>query len=331
MGMAHEPLIREGGAAPVAEARGTGVDLTVLVPVFNEADNMEPLLTKLKQDLASLPLRSEILVVDDGSTDGTFERVRALAASIPGLRGIRFRRNYGKSAALSVGFREARGSTFVVTMDGDLQDDSAEIPRLLAKLEEGYDLVSGWKQKRKDPISKTIPSKLFNSVTSWMSGVKLHDMNCGLKAYRSEVTRTVRLRGELHRFIPVLAHWNGFKISEIKTVHHERLHGKTKFGVARFLNGFLDLLAVLFLTTQSTRPLHLFGRLGVTFAFLGAVVTLVYTWPWFLGHGLRLRPGLLFGLVLVILGIQFLSLGFLGELIAGTRAEEPAYGIHERV
>jgi glycosyltransferase involved in cell wall biosynthesis len=330
MGMAHEPLIRDGGEAPSVGARATGVDLTVLVPVFNEADNMEPLLTKLKKDLAPLPLRAEILVVDDGSTDGTFDKVRALAASIPGLRGIRFRRNYGKSAALSVGFREARGS-FVVTMDGDLQDDSAEIPRLLAKLDEGYDLVSGWKQKRKDPISKTIPSKLFNAVTSWMSGVKLHDMNCGLKAYRSDVTRTVRLRGELHRFIPVLAHWDGFKVAEIKTVHHERLHGMTKFGVSRFLNGFLDLLAVLFLTTQSTRPLHLFGRLGVTFAFLGAIVTVIYTWPWFLGHGLRLRPGLLFGLVLVILGIQFLSLGFLGELIAGTRAEEPHYGIHERV
>jgi len=332
MGMAPEPLIREGGetSAAGASARSTGVDLTVLVPVYNEADNMEPLLLKLKKDLAPLPLRAEILVVDDGSTDGTFDRVRSLAGSIPGLRGIRFRRNYGKSAALSVGFREARGS-FVVTMDGDLQDDSAEIPRLLAKLDEGYDLVSGWKQKRQDPISKTVPSKLFNAVTSWMSGVKLHDMNCGLKAYRSEVTRTVRLRGELHRFIPVLAHWDGFKVSEIRTVHHERLHGTTKFGMSRFLNGFLDLMAVLFMTTQSTRPLHLFGRLGITFALLGAAVTLVYTWPWFLGHGLRLRPGLLFGLVLVILGIQFLSLGFLGELIAGTRSEEPHYGIHERV
>jgi glycosyltransferase involved in cell wall biosynthesis len=333
--MAHEPLTEPveaevGADANTGAARVPEVDLTVLVPVYNEADNMEPLLRKLAADLAPLRLRAEILVVDDGSTDGTFDRVRALAASTPGLRGIRFRRNYGKSAALSVGFREARGRV-LVTMDGDLQDDSAEIPRLLAKLDEGYDLVSGWKQDRKDPISKTIPSKLFNAVTSWMSGVKLHDMNCGLKAYRSEVTRAVRLRGELHRFIPVLAHWNGFKVSEIRTVHHERLHGKTKFGLSRFLNGFLDLLAVLFLTTSSTRPLHLFGRLGISFALLGAILTVFYTWPWFLGHGLRLRPGLLFGLVLVILGIQFLSLGFLGELIAGTRSEEPHYGIHERV
>jgi len=334
--MAPEPMtemaVREAtGSASAARGHEPEPDLTVLIPVWNEADNMEPLLRKLEKDVASLGLRTEILVVDDGSTDGTFDRVRALAASIPGLRGIRFRRNYGKSAALSVGFREARGRRFVVTMDGDLQDDSAEIPRLLAKLDEGFDLVSGWKQKRKDPISKTIPSKLFNAVTSGMSGVKLHDMNCGLKAYRSEVTKTVRLRGELHRFIPILAHWNGFKVSEVRTVHHERLHGKTKFGVSRFLNGFLDLMAVLFMTTSSTRPLHLFGRLGISFAILGAIITVIYTWPWFLGHGLRLRPGLLFGLVLVILGIQFLSLGFLGELIAGTRSEEPHYGIHERV
>lgn len=331
--MAPEPLAGtavRGAQGAAAGARGPEPDLTVLIPVWNEADNMEPLLRKLAADLAPLSLRTEILVVDDGSGDGTFDKVRALAASIPGLRGIRFRRNYGKSAALSVGFREARGRV-VVTMDGDLQDDSAEIPRLLAKLDEGYDLVSGWKQERKDPISKTIPSKLFNAVTSGMSGVKLHDMNCGLKAYRSEVTRTVRLRGELHRFIPVLAHWNGFKVSEIPTVHHERLHGKTKFGVSRFLNGFLDLMAVLFMTTSSTRPLHLFGRLGISFAILGAIVTTIYTWPWLLGQGLRLRPGLLFGLVLIILGIQFLSLGFLGELIAGTRSEEPHYGIHERV
>ncbi len=281
-------------------------------------------------DLAPLGKSYEILVVDDGSTDGTFDQVRALSGSVRGLRGIQLRRNFGKSAALSIGFRAARGGR-VVTMDGDLQDDSAEIGRLLAKLDEGYDLVSGWKQARKDPISKTIPSKLFNAVTAAVSGVSLHDMNCGLKAYRSEVTRTVQLRGELHRFIPVLAHWNGFRVAEIRTVHHPRLHGKTKFGVSRFLNGFLDLTAVMFLTTSGNRPVHLFGRLGILFALAGAALTILYTWPWFLGHGLRLRPGLLFGLVLVILGIQFLSLGFLGEMIAGSRTEEPHDAIRDRV
>lgn len=306
------------------------LDLTVLVPVFNEAENMRPLLTKLAADLEPLGKSYEILVVDDGSTDATFEQVRAAASEIAGLRAVRFRRNYGKSAALSIGFREARGR-YVVTMDGDLQDDSAEIGRLLAKIDEGCDLVSGWKQKRKDPITKTIPSKFFNGVTSAMTGVSLHDMNCGLKAYRCEVTRTVTLRGELHRFIPVLAVWNGFRIGEIKTVHHPRLHGKTKFGVSRFLNGFLDLLAVMFLTTSSTRPLHLFGRLGIFFALAGGAITIVYSAPWFLGEGLRLRPALLFGLVLVILGIQFLSLGFLGELIAGSRSGEPVYAIRERL
>jgi glycosyltransferase involved in cell wall biosynthesis len=306
------------------------LDLTVLVPVLNEAENMRPLLTKLAQDLKQLRLRYEILVVDDGSSDGTFDEVRAVSETVAGVRGIRFRRNYGKSAALSVGFQEARGSV-VVTMDGDLQDDSAEIGRLLEKLGEGYDLVSGWKQKRQDPITKTIPSKFFNGVTSAMTGVSLHDMNCGLKAYRCDVTRAVRLRGELHRFIPVLAAWNGFRIAEIRTVHHPRLHGKTKFGVSRFLNGFLDLLAVMFLTTSSTRPLHLFGRLGIFFALAGGVITAVYTAPWFLGHGLHIRPAILFGLVLILLGIQFLSLGFLGELIAGSRSQEPVYAIRERI
>jgi glycosyltransferase involved in cell wall biosynthesis len=313
-----------------AMTRTPEVDLTVLVPVLNEAENMRPLIEKLAQDLKPLGKSYEILVIDDGSTDGTFEQVRALTPSMPGLRGVRFRRNFGKSAALSVGFREARGRV-VVTMDGDLQDDSAEIARLLAKIDEGFDLVSGWKQNRQDSITKTVPSKLFNAVTSAVSGVPLHDMNCGLKAYRSEVTRTVQLRGELHRFIPVLAHWSGFRVGEIRTVHHPRLHGKTKFGVSRFLNGFLDLTAVMFMTTSSNRPVHLFGRVGIAFALAGAVVTVLYTWPWFLGEGLRLRPGLLFGLVLVILGIQFLSLGFLGEMIAGSRAEEPNYAIRERL
>src|SRR6266850_2653397 len=311
-------------------AQAPEVDLTVLVPVLNEAENMRPLVEKLVQDLKPLGKSYEILVIDDGSTDGTFDQLRALTPSIPGLRGVRFRRNFGKSAALSVGFREA-GGRVVVTMDGDLQDDSAEIGRLLAKIDEGFDLVSGWKQNRKDSISKTVPSKLFNAVTSAVSGVPLHDMNCGLKAYRREVTQTIHLRGELHRFIPVLAHWSGFRVGEIRTVHHPRIHGKTKFGVSRFLNGFLDLTAVMFLTTSSNRPVHLFGRVGVAFALAGAVVTVIYTWTWFLGEGLRLRPGLLFGLVLVILGIQFLSLGFLGEMIAGSRAEEPHYAIRERL
>ncbi len=327
MGVATRPMSGEAGGI---SARHQPVDVSVVVPVWNERENMRPLLEKLAMDLGALGKSWEIIVVDDGSTDGTFDEVRALRETVPRLRALRFRRNFGKSAALSAGFREARGRA-LVTMDGDLQDDSSEIGRLLDKLEEGYDLVSGWKQNRKDPLSKTVPSKLFNAVTSAVSGVSLHDMNCGLKAYRSEVTRAVRLRGELHRFIPVLAHWGGFRVGEIPTVHHRRLHGRTKFGLSRFLNGFLDLMAVTFMTTSSSRPVHLFGRLGIGFALAGAAVTLVYTWPWILGHGLRLRPGLLFGLVLVILGIQFLSLGFLGEMIAGGRSDEPPYAVRERI
>jgi len=318
----------EAGIPPAGPRQG--VEITALIPVYNEAENLEPLLEKLTTDLRALGKNYEILVVDDGSTDDTLERLRDLHRRIPHLRAIVFRRNYGKSAALSVGFGSARGR-FVVTLDGDLQDDSAEIGGLIQKLDEGYDLISGWKQNRKDPISKTIPSKLFNAVTSSMTGVKLHDMNCGLKAYRVEVLRTIRLRGELHRFIPVLAHWNGFRVGELRTVHHPRLHGKTKFGPARFLNGFLDLLAVMFLNTSSRRPLHLFGRIGVFFALVGAAIMIGYSWRWVLGEGLRLRPALLFGAVLVILGIQFISMGFLGELIASTRSHEPDYAIRERL
>ena len=305
------------------------VEITALIPVYNEEENMKPLLEKLTADLAALGKPYEILVVDDGSSDATLDRLRELRRAIPCLRAVSFRRNFGKSAALSIGFQEARGR-YVVTMDGDLQDDSSEIGPLLKMLEEGYDLVSGWKQKRQDPLTKTVPSRLFNAVSSSMSGVRLHDMNCGLKAYRSEVVKSVKLRGELHRFIPVLAHWNGFRVGEMRTVHHARLHGKTKFGPARFVNGFLDLLAVMFLTTSSRRPLHLFGRIGIFFAAVGAGITVAYTWPWLLGHGLRLRPALLFGTVLMILGFQFISMGFLGELIASTRAHEPDYAIRER-
>jgi len=318
----------EAGKTP--HAPSGAVEVTALIPVYNEAENLEPLLEKLTADLRALGKTYEILVVDDGSTDDTLARLRDLHQRIPHLRAIVFRRNYGKSAALSVGFHAARGR-ILVTLDGDLQDDSAEIGGLIAKLDEGYDLVSGWKQKRKDPISKTIPSKLFNAVTSSMTGIKLHDMNCGLKAYRAEVVRTIHLRGELHRFIPALAHWNGFRVGEMRTVHHPRLHGKTKFGAARFLNGFLDLLAVMFLNTSSRRPLHLFGRIGVFFAIVGALITVGFSWRWVLGEGLRLRPALLFGAVLIILGIQFISMGFLGELIASTRTHEPDYAIRERL
>jgi len=334
--MAAEPGGLTGAAPAMTGAlgsdldRGGAPDLTVLIPVYNEAENMEPLLEKLEADLRPLGLRAEILVVDDGSSDGTAERLRALKPRHRGLRAICFRRNYGKSAALSVGFAEARGRS-IITMDGDLQDDSAEIGPLLRKLDEGYDLVSGWKQNRQDPISKTIPSKIFNGVTSAMTRVSLHDMNCGLKAYRAEAAKSVRLRGELHRFIPVLAHWNGYKVGELPVVHHKRRHGKTKFGAARFVNGFLDLLSVMFLTTSSTRPLHVFGRMGIGVAMLGFLFTVWAAWPVVLGEPLRLRPSLVLGLVFIVLGIQFLSLGFLGELIAGTRTTEPEYAIRERI
>jgi glycosyltransferase involved in cell wall biosynthesis len=232
---------------------------------------------------------------------------------------LSFRRNFGKSAALAVGFHEALGET-IVTMDGDLQDDPAELGALLRKLDEGYDLVSGWKQDRKDPITKTLPSKLFNRVVSWASGLRLHDFNCGLKAYRRDAALSLTVYGELHRFLPALAHWNGFRVTEIPVRHHARKYGRTKFGMNRFLNGFLDLLSVMFLEMSGRSPLHVFGRLGILLLAVGGAINLYFAWVWIRGEWLRVRPLLLFGVVLVILGIQFITMGLLAEMIASARA-----------
>ncbi|TAK67807.1 MAG: glycosyltransferase, partial [Bacteroidetes bacterium] len=244
---------------------------------------------------------------------------------------IRFRRNFGKSAGLAVGFRHAKGE-YIVTMDADLQDDPAEIPSLINELKKGYDLVSGWKKKRHDPISKTVPSLFFNFVTSVMTDIKLHDFNCGLKAYRKEVIKSVKIYGELHRYIPVLAHWQGFKVTEIPVQHHARKYGKTKFGIGRFWKGFLDLLTVLFTTRYMQRPLHLFGFWGSVSAFAGFIICLYLVILKFTPPGIALsnRPLFLAGVLLIIVGVQFISLGLLGEMITKTRLEaEEEYSIKE--
>jgi glycosyltransferase involved in cell wall biosynthesis len=223
-----------------------------------------------------------------------------------------------------VGFKETRGR-LVVTLDSDLQDDPKEIAFLIEKLDEGYDLVSGWKKDRRDPITKTAPSRLFNLVVRSITGIKIHDFNCGLKAYRGEVARSLDLYGELHRFIPVLAHWSGCRVGERPVLHHARKHGRSKFGAARFVNGFLDLLSVMFLTAHESNPLHLFGRLGLFFLLVGTVINVYFAVQWVMGEPLRVRPLLLFGVGLVILAIQFISMGLLGEMIAktGRRKEYP--------
>ncbi len=275
--------------------------------------------------------RYELLFIDDGSTDKSFQVLRDLKRNDHHVKIVRFRRNYGKSAALSVGFEKAQGN-IVITMDADLQDDPAEIPSLVKRINDGFDLVSGWKKIRKDPVSKTIPSKFFNFVTSVMTGIKIHDFNCGLKAYKKEVVKSVKVYGELHRYVPVLAHWEGFKIGEMIVQHRPRKYGKTKFGIGRFWKGFLDLLTALFTTRYLRRPLHLFGFWGILFAGAGLIVDGWLIVEWFMGlTALGNRPLFLGGIFLIIIGIQFISIGLLGELISKSSATQDEYAIREYI
>ncbi len=307
-----------------------GCEVSVVVPALNEAESLPELVRQLEAVLGGSGRSFEVWIVDDGSSDGTFETARELATGRPWLHAIGFSRNYGKAAALSAGFGAATGR-FVVTMDADLQDDPEEVPRLLAKLEEeGYDLVSGWKQDRKDGLVKNQTSRLFNAVTSLAAGLRLHDFNCGLKAYRREVVQVVRVYGEMHRYIPVLAHLEGFRVGELPVRHHARRFGRTKYGLNRFLNGFLDLMTVIFLSSRSTSPLHFFGRVGILFFAGGAAINLYFLVLWLLGHGLRVRPLLLMGAVLIIMAIQFVSLGLVAELIAAGNRPETRYHVRRR-
>lgn len=304
-------------------------EISVVIPLYNEEESLKELHQQLRSTLARMNLRYELIFVDDGSTDRSIQVLRDLRRTDKHLRIYRFRRNYGKSAALSVGFEKAQGN-IVITMDADLQDDPAEIPALKKKLDEGYDLVSGWKKVRHDPITKTIPSKFFNFITSLMTGVHLHDMNCGLKAYRKDVVKSVNVYGELHRYVPVLAHWEGFKVGEVVVHHRARKFGKTKFGIGRFWKGFLDLLTVLFTTRYFRRPLHLFGPLGLIAILAGMVIDGVLVFEWFQGStALSNRPLFLVGIMLIIVGIQFFSIGLLGEMISKSRRIEEEYSIKE--
>lgn len=306
------------------------MDLSIVIPAYNEKASLPELLEKIMQAMKPVNLCYEILVVDDGSVDGTFELLKSLKEQYACLRAISFRRNYGKSPALSEGFKLVRGKV-VVTMDADLQDEPAEIPNLLEKLEEGYDLISGWKKVRQDPFTKTIPSRIFNFVTSQLTGISIHDFNCGLKAYRREVTSALQVYGELHRFLPVLAHWMGFRIAEIPVIHHPRRYGKSKFGIARFFNGFFDLLTVLFLTRFKTSPLHIFGMVGMVSFLIGFFIESFLTIYWFLGHGIGQRPLFFLGILLIIVGIQFIGFGFLAEMFSAGLAENVSYSIKDRI
>ena len=294
--------------------------VSVVVPVHDEERSVALLYDELTSALEPLGVPWETIFVDDGSTDGTFAALTRLHNATQNVRVVRLRRNFGKAAALVAGFDQAHGDV-VVTIDGDLQDDPAEIPRLLAKLEEGFDLVSGWKTRRQDPLSRRLLSKLFNRVTSAFSGVRLHDMNCGLKAYRADVVHGLRLYGELHRFIPVLAHYRGFRIAELPVNHRPREHGRSRYGVERYLRGFLDLLTVSFIGRYRHRPLHLFGGLGLILGLIGSAVLVYLTVVKVLGHAIGQRPLLLLGVLLVVIGLQFFSLGLISEMITSHHEE----------
>jgi glycosyltransferase involved in cell wall biosynthesis len=294
--------------------------ISVVVPVHNEERSVALLYDELRSALEPLDTNWETIFVDDGSTDGTFAALTRLHAAEENVRVVRLRRNFGKAAALVAGFDQARGET-VVTIDGDLQDDPAEIPRLLAKLEEGFDLVSGWKAHRRDPFSRRALSRIFNRVTSAFSGVHLHDMNCGLKAYRAEVVRGLRLYGELHRFIPVLAHYRGFRIAELPVNHRPREHGRSRYGMERYLRGFLDLLTVSFIGRYRHRPLHLFGGLGLILGAFGSAILIYLTVLKALGNAIGHRPLLMLGVLLLVIGMQFFSLGLMSEMITSHHEE----------
>jgi glycosyltransferase involved in cell wall biosynthesis len=304
--------------------------VSVLVPLFNEEESLTKLSNQISNVFDTISPDYEILFVDDGSTDNSLKVIKDLSRANNKIRYISFRKNYGKSAALNIGFKGVSGDV-VVTMDADLQDDPSEIPSLLAELQKGYDLVSGWKKKRHDPFVKKYSSRFFNYVTKIMSGIKIHDFNCGLKAYKKAVIKSISIHGELHRYIPVLADWKGFKVSEVVVKHHPRKYGKTKFGISRFFKGFIDLITVIFTTRYIQRPLHFFGMLGVISFIIGFVIDAYLSILWLLDKiHLSNRPILFLGTVLIIVGVQLFSLGLIGEMLVHNNKKEDSYGIKEK-
>lgn len=305
-------------------------DLSIVIPLLNEAESLPELYQQVLTALEPTGKSFEILFIDDGSRDGSFEIIRRMREGDKRIRAIQFRRNCGKSAALAVAFEAVRGEV-VVTMDSDLQDDPGEVPAMIVHLEEGYDLVSGWKQKRQDPITKTLPSKLFNWVTGRVSGLRLHDFNCGLKVYRREVVETIPVYGDLHRYLPVLAHWSGFRVTERPVQHHPRKYGTSKFGIGRFTHGLFDLLTVYFVSNYTRRPLHLFGSFGLLSFGIGFGFAMYLTWLWLNGIGIGTRPLLQLSVLLMVLGIQLTSIGLIAEMIAHSARRTEDYAVRARL
>jgi len=299
--------------------------ISVVVPMLNEQESIAELYRQIKTVIEPMGKSFEIIYIDDGSTDQSAVTARDLHEKDPRVKIIEFRKNYGKAAALAAAFKMVSGD-IVITMDADLQDDPNEIPRLVDKLDEGYDLVSGWKKVRHDPFLKTQTSRIYNFFTSMLSGIQLHDFNCGLKAYRAQVVKSMMIYGELHRYLPVIAHRNGFRVTEIPVNHRRRKYGSSKYGIARFTRGAFDLLTITFLTRYKKRPLHLFGSWGLLSTLAGFVIlAILAVQKIFFDAHLSRRPILFLGLLLVIVGIQFFSIGLLGEMISESRSDSDTY------
>lgn len=318
----------------MTDAPAAAIAVSVVIPVYDEADSIEPLAGELLPVLRGLGRPFEVVFVDDGSRDGSGDRLVALAEREPEVLVVRMRRNFGKAEALMAGFGAARGEV-IITMDGDLQDDPAEIPRMLEALDGGLDLVSGWKADRQDPLGKRLPSKVFNGVTRKVSGVPLHDLNCGFKAYRADCVRSLALAGDQYRYIPVLAAYEGFRVGEIPVNHRARRHGKSKYGLERYARGLLDLLTITFLGRYRHRPMHLFGGVGLVMLFVGLLVSAYLSVLRFLGNGIGNRPLLLLGVLLILVGIQLLTFGLLSEMIqrqhARSREDDAATRVRDVV
>jgi glycosyltransferase involved in cell wall biosynthesis len=296
--------------------------ISVVIPLYNEEESLQELSQKLEEVLGGLGCEYEVVFIDDGSTDKSFEKIKEINRRNSKFHCIKFRKNYGKSAALAKGFRSAKGN-IIITMDADLQDDPSEIPELIKVLNSGYDLVSGWKKVRYDPFIKKYTSRFFNFVTSKLSGIKLHDFNCGLKAYKKDVIKSLKIYGEMHRYIPALAHLSGFKVTEKPVKHHARKYGKTKFGANRFINGFLDLITVVFIDRYIKRPLHFFGAIGMISSMTGFLITIYLVFlKLFEGKPLSDRPLFIVGIFMIILGVQFFSLGLIAEIITKSNYSE---------
>ena len=286
--------------------------ISVVIPALNEAKSLPILIDDIRSHIPE-GMTYEVIVVNDGSVDNTEEVVRGIADNNPAVHLISFRRNFGKAAALEAGFHNSSGD-IIISMDGDLQDDPAEIPRFVKKLDEGYDMVCGWKTVRNDPLEKRLPSKLFNAVVSHMSGLRIHDFNCGFKAYKRIVVESIELYGELHRYIPWLAARRGFRIAEIPVHHNKRRFGKSKYGMERYLRGLLDAVTMFFLMHFEEQPMYLFGRLGLLSGIVGICICVYLTILWMTGNPIGNRPLLQLGVLLIVAGIQLFSVGLLGEL-----------------